>query len=89
MTDKMKVANAFGLAMAILWVVCAGFIWLLPDLSWLITGWWMHGMDLSAMGSWNITFDNFFWGGVTAIISAWVTGWVLGWSWEKVGGKTK
>jgi len=85
----MKVAKAFGLAMAILWVICAGIIWILPDLSWQITEWWMHGMDLSAMGSWNLTLNNFLWGGVAAVISAWVTGWVLAWSWEKVGGKTK
>ena len=81
---SMRLANAFALAMIILWVICSAVVWLLPDLSWQITGWWMHGMNLSAMGYWNLTFSNFLLGGIAAVVSAWVTGYVLGWSWEKV-----
>jgi len=47
----------------------------------------MHGMDLTAMGSWNLTFASFLFGGVTAVVSAWVSGWVLGWSWNYLKGK--
>lgn len=86
-SDTTRLANAFGLAMVILWTVCSVFIWLLPDLAWQITSWWMHGMDLSAMGNWDLTLGNFLLGGITAVISAWVTGWVLGWAWQVLGRK--
>ena len=88
-TITTKLANAFALAMAILWTMCSIFVWLLPDFSLQITSWWMHGMDLSAMGSWNLTIGNFLLGGIAAVISAWVTGWVLGWSGQTVGGNNR
>lgn len=84
-SNTTKLANALALATAILWVLCSAIIWLLPDFSWQVTTWWTHGMDLSAMGGWHLTFSNFLLGGVTAVISAWLTGWVLGWSWQAVG----
>lgn len=87
--NTIKLANAFALAMVILWTLCSVFVWLLPDFSLQITSWWMHGMDLSAMGSWHLTVSNFLLGGVTAVIASWVSGWVLGWSWQKVGGNNR
>lgn len=86
--NTIKLANVFALAMAILWTLCSVFVWLLPDFSLQITSWWMHGMDLSAIGSWHLTVSNFLLGGITAVITSWVTGWVLGWSWQKVEGKS-
>ena len=87
--NTTKLANAFALTLAILWTLCSFFVWLLPDLSLQITSWWMHGMDLSVMGSWRLTIGNFLLGGITAVISAWVTGWVLGWTWQAVGGNNR
>jgi uncharacterized membrane protein len=46
----MKLANAFALAMAVLWVLCSAVIWLLPSFSWTVTGWWMHGMGFVGYG---------------------------------------
>lgn len=85
--DKMVLANAFGLATAVLWALCSAIVWLLPGFSLTVTRWWMHGMDVSGLGNWNLTLGNFVGGGVTAVISAWVSGWVLGWAWEKMSGK--
>ena len=87
--NTMKFANAFALGMAVLWVLCSAVIWLLPSFSWTVTGWWMHGMDLSSMGGWNLTISNFLLGGITAIASAWITGWILAWSWQVVGGNNR
>ena len=87
--NTMKLANAFALGMAVLWVLCSAVIWLLPSFSWTVTGRWMHGMDLSAMGGWNLTISNFLLGGITAIASAWITGWILAWSWQTVGGNNR
>lgn len=80
--DKMVLANAFGLATAILWTLCSAFVLLFPAFSTTISNWWMHGLDISVLGVWNLTVANFIWGGVTLVISAWITGWVFGWSWE-------
>lgn len=85
--NAIRLANAFGLTMAILWVLCSAAVWVLPDFSWQVMGWWMHGMDLSAMGDWNLTLSSFLFGGIAAVVSSWVTGWVLGWSWQTVGKK--
>lgn len=80
--DKQILANSFALATAILWVLCTLLVWLWPDFTWRVTEWWMHGMDLTAMGGWNLTLNNFLLGGLTLVASAWVTGYTFGWSWE-------
>jgi len=87
--NTMKLANSFALATTILWVFCSAIVWLLPEFSWIVTSWWMHGMDLSAMGGWHLTVSNFLLGGITAVITAWVTGCVLAWSWHAVGGNNR
>lgn len=81
-TTKEMLANGFGLATGLLWILCAAFVWLLPDLSLTITKWWLHGLSIEALGTFNLTFGNFLWGGVTLVIAGWVTGYVLGWSLE-------
>jgi len=83
-----KLANAFALAMAILWALCSAIVWLLPDLYWQAMAWMLHGRGF-AMSDINFTFDNFLLGGIVAVISAWVTGYVLGWAWQTVGGNNR
>jgi hypothetical protein len=82
--DKKVLANAFALATVVLWVICSAIVYLLPDFTLLITELWMHGMDMEVMGTWNLTFTNFIWGGLTLTVSAWITGYIFGWSWERV-----
>ena len=81
--DKSVLANAFALATAILWIICSLFIILLPDLSIIVSKWWVHGLDITVMGNWSLDLINFLLGGLTLIISAWVSGYIFGWSWEK------
>jgi len=81
---KKRLANSIALAMTVLWILCSAIVWILPGFSLLVTNWWTHGMDLSAMRSRNLTFGTFVWGGIAAIASAWDTGWILGWNWEIV-----
>ena len=85
---KMVLANAFALTTVIFWTICSLFVVVLPDFSFEISRWWMHGLDMSTMGNWNLTLSTFILGGVTLAVSAWVTGWVLGWSIEQVSKKT-
>ena len=50
-SNTTKLANAFALTMAILWVACSAVVWLLPGFASQVTEWWMHGMDISVMGN--------------------------------------
>ncbi len=85
--NEMVLASTFALATLILWVLCSAFVWLLPDFSLMITEWWMHGLDMSVMGDWNLSLYNLIAGGVTLTVSGWVTGYVFGWSWRKMSKK--
>ncbi|MCG2691749.1 DUF5676 family membrane protein [Microgenomates group bacterium] len=82
--EKNILANAFALATTILWILCALFVVLLPDLSMTVVKWWMHGMDVTALGAWSLDLANFLLGGLALVISAWVSGYIFGWAWEKV-----
>jgi len=83
----MVLANAFALTTIVSWVLCSLFVWLLPDLSMIVSEWWMHGMDLSGLGSWNPTLETFLLGGIILTGSMWVTGYIFGWAWERVSKK--
>lgn len=78
---KNNLATGLALATAILWVLCAGFVAVFPDLSRIVTQWWMHGIEISKF---NLGWGNFIWGGLTITASFWAVGYVLGWSLEYV-----
>lgn len=86
---KNNLANAIALATAVLWVVCTAFVAFWPSFSYKVTKWWAHGMNLDAAGKFHLTWGNFFWGGITLVISLWVVGYILGWSLEITGKQTK
>lgn len=82
--SEMIWANAAALAAAIIWILCAVIVSLLPDFSTQVLQWIMHGMTLPAR---NLTLSNFFLGGISFIVISWVCGWIFGWSLKKVSGK--
>lgn len=79
---KNGLAGAFAQTTAILWVLCTVFVALWPGFSLKVTKWWLHGMNIDALGKFHLGWGNFIWGGLTLILSAWVVGYVLGWSLE-------
>ncbi len=83
-TTKTQLANTFALAAAALWVICSAFVAAFPGFSLTVAQWWLHGMNIGALGTFRLGWDNFFWGGVTLVISLWVVGYVAGWSAEVV-----
>jgi len=85
--EKIVLANAFALTAAILWVVCSLLIAIFPAFALTVTSWWMHGLALSAMGTWNLTWGNAFLGGLTLIVATWLSAYLFGWCWETVSGK--
>ncbi len=80
--DKLKLANAFGLAATALWVLCSAFVAVFPDFSFKVTKWWLHGLNIDSLGQFHLGWGNFIGGGIALIISVWVIGYVLGWSLE-------
>ncbi len=85
--EKMALAKAFALTAAIAWVVCSAFVFLLPNLSMTITSWWVHGLNLSPLGSFKLDLVNFLLGGITLTLSFWGVGYIFGWSWERMSKK--
>jgi len=80
--DKKVIANSLALTTLILWIICTIIVAVFPQFSLNVTQWWMHGMDISVMGTWNLNINNFVLGGITAVASAWGSGYIFGWSWE-------
>jgi len=81
---KNNLANGLALATAILWVLCSAFVAIFPDFSHTVTVWWMHGMSIS---SFDLSFSNFIWGGLSLVAAFWLVGYVVGWSLEYVNKK--
>jgi len=85
--EKMVLANALALATAVSWLVCSAFVVFLPEFSLNVTRWWLHGLDISALGAWKLDVTNFLLGGVSLTASVWGVGYVFGWAWELASGK--
>lgn len=73
--------------MAITWVICSLVIAVFPAFPLTVATWWMHGLALSAMGTWHLTEANFFLGALTFVVAAWLIAYLFGWCWEMVSGK--
>ncbi len=85
--DKLVIANALAVTSAVAWIVCSAFVWLLPDLSMTITGWWAYGLNLTPLGAFRLDLTTFILGGITLTLAFWALGYLFGWSWEKASGK--
>jgi hypothetical protein len=81
---KTNLANSFALGTGAIWIICSLVVMIFPNISWQVTKWWMHGVNLAAFGGWNLTLSNFILGGLSLVASAWVCGWLYGWAWQMV-----
>ena len=84
---KIALANAFALTTAIFWVVCSLVIAVVPAFSLTLTSWWMHGLALSTMGTWNLTWSNLLLGGLALVVAAWLSAYLFAWCWQLVSGQ--
>ena len=85
--ESMALANAFALTTAIVWTVCYLFLWFLQDFSATVSQWWMHGRDVSVLGSMDLNWQTFLYGGLSLTLVFWLIGYVFGWAWDWVSGK--
>lgn len=75
--DPLTTANAVGVTTAIVFLACRFLIGLFPDLSFTIAQSWFHGIELTKLGSWNLTTEAFVLGLVSATIGAWLVGYLF------------
>ncbi|MCR4263460.1 MAG: DUF5676 family membrane protein [Candidatus Roizmanbacteria bacterium] len=75
--DVQATANATAVTIAIVYVVCALAIMLLPDLSMNIAQSWFHGVELSEISELTITVSSFILGLVTSTAGGWLLGYVF------------
>ena len=81
--NQMGLANALAAATAVAWVICTAFVVIFPQLSLSLTRDMIHGLDLEALGSWQINLGNFISGMVSLSASAWVFGWLVAWFYNR------
>lgn len=75
--NPLTTANAVGATTAIVFLACRLLIGLFPDLSFTIAQSWFHGVELTKLGSWNLTTESFVLGIVSATIGAWLVGYLF------------
>lgn len=73
--DAEKFALATALAFALLWIVCASAVGLLPEMMMQVTGHMVH-MDASAM-QWHISVGGFFLGMLAWSFFGGITAWLI------------
>lgn len=74
------IPNALAVTTAIVYMVCRVLVSLFPDASFAVAQSWFHGIALSKLGSWDLTFGSF----VLGIISSAATVWIIGYIFVKV-----
>jgi hypothetical protein len=70
-------ANTIAATIAVIYIVCAAFFVLAPDLSMEIAKTWFHGIDISQLDARTTTVGSFVLGLVSATIGAWGAGWLF------------
>ncbi len=74
--DPIATAHALATTTIIVYIACALFFILAPDLSIAITKTWFHGIDISSIDARSNTMSSFVLGLVSASISAWLVGYL-------------
>lgn len=84
--NEQALANASAVLVAVVYVVCALFVAVLPDLSLAVAGSWFHGIDLESI--WTGTpRGNFVLGLVSAVVLSWLGAWAFARVYNRFAGK--
>lgn len=76
-SNSLIIANTTAATAAIVFVVCRIGVGLFPDLSFSLAQSWFHGIELTKLGSWNLTTESFILGLVSATVGAWLAGYLF------------
>ena len=83
---KKILANTFALFAFVIWIISAILVYLFPVFFLNMTSWMMMGMKFEP---YDLTWFNFFWGGILFIVWSWIGGYIFGWCLEYINKKTK
>lgn len=75
--SPITTANAVGTTTAIVYIICRLLFGLFPEISMNIAKSWFHGIDISKISGWNLSFSSFVLGIVSATITAWLIGYLF------------
>ncbi len=75
--NPVTTANAVGVTTAIVFVACRILVGLFPDISFTIAQSWFHGLQLTKLETWNLSFSDFLLGLISSTITAWVVGFIF------------
>ncbi len=76
-------ANSLAVACAIFWVVCALFIWIVPNFSLYLTKTWLMGAQGVIPIGFRLNFGTFLVGGISGVIASWIFGYAWGLLYQK------
>ena len=75
--DPMTTANAVAATTAIIYVICRLLVGLFPAASFTVAQSWFHGIQLTQLGTWNLTFSNLLLGVISSTVLAWLVGYLF------------
>ena len=75
--EPIATANAVAVTTAIVYVACRLLVGLFPALMFSVGQSWLHGIELTRLGTWNLTMGNFIFGVVSATVFAWLVGYIF------------
>jgi len=75
--EPNAVANALGVTIGVIYIVCAGAVILLPDISMTVAQSWFHGLDLSKISGFTVNPGSFILGLVTSVGGSWLVGFLF------------
>lgn len=75
--QSYAIPNALAATTAIVFVLCRVLVGLFPDVSFVIAQSWFHGIELSKLGAWNLTFVSFVLGTISSSVTAWIVGYLF------------
>ena len=76
-------ANSIAISTGIIYVACAAFVAILPDISKTVMQSWFHGINLEALWT-GAPRGNFVLGLITAVIGTWLVGYLFAWLYNRL-----
>lgn len=80
-------ANAFATVIAVVYVICAGWVAISRSSFMGLAGTWIHGIDMKALPFASPTVGVFIVGLVTSVIAAWAAGYLFAWLYNQFAKK--
>lgn len=79
---ETALANASAVSTGTVYIFCAAFVALLPNVSKTIMLSWFHGINLETLWT-GAARGNFILGLVSAVVGTWLVGWLFAWLYNR------